>query len=880
MAKNEEKNSKKTNNKIKTSLFIIFLIILAIGVSTGVFAYLQKINKRDNANSLVYLGIMQDGRYYAQDVPKDIRFQVDSEDASLYNITSTNGEQIPSKIVKSSGKKFIQADRNYDEGKTYILELSEGINFTDEALKNARKLEFKITRKEVAEYELTDNVKKTDNDIQIQEKDGNQVISITNTDYKVNDIIFTNDNAYKIKSIDDNDIAIVVKPALDEIYKSINYYNAEKINFDNIKINKEFEDQIILAFKETSFFKGLQSVVYADEITPTVRIIPNGAEILFKISIDLSPEKTKCLDIKSLDEHGVKFDLNVKLKAEAIKDIQGLSYINFGINMTEEFDLNIDIYSKSTIFEGIKDLSDDEYMKSVQEIIQKIESAENDSTSGKAHISGIEVPTPIEGINVYMDIYLQTLMEMQLNLAYNQKLTLKQSAGILYDGNSLSPYSNISSPDSSISFEALGKANMEFGLGFDIGISLVSKDFAHIGIGEEIGFYTDVFSTCKVDAKTGDTSSTNMYMRGKMEAGIYNRVKYSAYLDLLIKKFEKSGNLVDIKAPLLKLGSDEITVGIETEPKTLYVHDKKADIPKVYKNILNISTKQIRKEECTIEVEFTNVDGSKIETSVGKLNLGSNDEKNIFAVYKETLGIYTLEIAVSSKPAQDKTQNSSDANNSNQNATQGSNTTGKAGKTLTNEVKGNSVEEIYKNFLKTKKYKEYTSKQKESWKKYNSSSKKFVDADVERYAILDINKDGTPELLCEASQDDFSREWVWTLIVTYDKSKNQLILVADIYSYCSLKYNSVNKTVQYSSVRPNNYIVSVESYRIDKNTLKPYMLFGYDTSGTEGGGGYDAVYIVENVQTGKKLNCSSKEEVSNEIMKNTSDINYLSISNL
>ena len=78
----------KKNKIIKISGFIIFLIILATTCSFGVFTFFKNIDNRDNANSLAYLGIMEDGTYYVQDAPKNIRFQVTSEDNSLYKITN------------------------------------------------------------------------------------------------------------------------------------------------------------------------------------------------------------------------------------------------------------------------------------------------------------------------------------------------------------------------------------------------------------------------------------------------------------------------------------------------------------------------------------------------------------------------------------------------------------------------------------------------------------------------------------------------------------------------------------------------------------------------------------------------------------------------
>lgn len=852
----------RKNKKLKIFLFIIFLVILAVGVAGGVFTYLRKIDKRDNANSLVYLGVMEDGTYYAQDVPKDIRFQVDSEDTSLYKLINTNNEEVSSTIVKNNNKKFIQAESTYDEGETYVLELSEGINFTDKALKDARKLEFSITESEKANYEISDKVKTnvSSDDLQVEEKNGNKTVSIKNTDYKQDDILIIDNYPYKIESIED-ETATLTRPDLSEIYTSLDLYQKGEINFDEVVANDEFKDQIEIGVKESDLYTFLESKVYAaDDLKSSVTLIPDGDNLKIEIEINVAPEGEKFLGIQSLKEHGIKFKFSVELSSEYIADVELGKNIDMGVTTSQKISCGIEVYSKNKFFKGVSGLSDEEYAKTVQDIIEQLEQAEEDKASGKASlIKGIEVPTGIWGLNVYFDVYFQTSIAMQLNAEYNQTLEFKQVCGLSGDTDDIKPYSSNSVVNSSIEFEFQGKAETKVGLGIDAGLSFISKDFAQVGLGIEMGIYDGVYAIANVGVKTGESNSANAVANFRAEAGIYAEIKYSASIDFFIAKIAKEGSIVEARKPLLIAGTDEITTSIESSTSTIYVSNNKASVPTIYRNILNLNTKETRKEECTSNVGFTKTDGSKIEVTNGKLNLGSNNEKSIFAVYTETLGIYTIEIPLSAKKSTSTTSTSNTEFSSN--------------------ASGSSVEDIYKNFLKTKQYREYTTKQ-DSWKKYNSTTKSFENLDVERYAMLDINKDGTPELLCEGNTDDTSSQWVDTLIVTYNKSTNQLILVADIYSYVSLGYNSVDKTVQHSSVRPNYYTTGVISYKMKNNQLKKYKMFSVDISGTEGGGGYDAVLEVKNYETGKETKYNSKEEVYDEMQKNVSEINYIDVSNL
>ncbi len=860
--------SNKKNKVLKIFGFIVLLIILATSVSFGVFTYLKNTDNRDNANNLAYLGIMEDGTYYVQDAPKNIRFQVTSEDNSLYKITNSNGDEINSKIVVSNGKKFIQAEDNYNEGETYLLELSEGINFTDNALKYAKTLKFNITEKEKAEFEINENVKKDINtsNLTVQENNGIKTVDVSNTEYKTNDILIINNYPYKIDSIENN-IAQVSKPDLSDIYKDLDLHKKDDINFNNIEINDEFKDQIEVGVKNSEFYKLIESQVYAAEDVKTgIKIIPNGKNLKIEIEIKVSPQGTPFFGIQSLKEHGVKFKFTIDLTSEYIADVKLGKNVDMGVTTNEKIKFDIEIFSNNNFFKGVSELSDEEYSKSVQDLFTKLEQAELDRTEGKARlISGIEIPTGIWGLNVYFDVYFQTSIAIQLKATYNQTLEFKQVAGINGDSNGLKPYSNSLVVNSSIEVGFQGKAEAKVGIGLDIGLSFISKDFAHAGLGMEMGMYDGAYALINSELKTGEKTSANVMANMRMEAGIYFELKYSAALDFKIYKIATEGSIAEARKPLLKAGSDEIVKSIESSPSSIYVQDGKANVPTIYKNIKNLNTNKERKEDCTAEIEFTNVDNSKIEIINGKLNLQSNDVKTIFATYKAKWGIYTIEIPVSSIPVQETNTN-----------------TNKSGTSLGTVTPGASVEDIYKNFIRTKKYREYTSKV-ESWKMYNSKTRKHEEALVQRYAILDINKDGTPELLCETNLMDFEETWKSTLVVTYNKSTNQLVLVDDIYSYASLVYDNIDQTVRYTNIRPSYYIAAYTSFKLVNNKLQAYKTYGYDISGTSGNdayGSYPAVIHMENYATGEKKDYNTVQELSEEMRKNTSEINYIDVSNL
>ena len=110
-----------------------------------------------------------------------------------------------------------------------------------------------------------------------------------------------------------------------------------------------------------------------------------------------------------------------------------------------------------------------------------------------------------------------------------------------------------------------------------------------------------------------------------------------------------------------------------------------------------------------------------------------------------------------------------------------------------------------------------------------------------------------------------------------------MVLVDDIYSYTSLAYDNADQIVRYTNVRPSSLIASYTSYKLVNNKLQAYKTYGYDISGTissDAYGSYPAVIYIKNHATGEEINYNTVEEVTEEMRKNTSEINYIDVSNL
>ena len=158
-----------------------------------------------------------------------------------------------------------------------------------------------------------------------------------------------------------------------------------------------------------------------------------------------------------------------------------------------------------------------------------------------------------------------------------------------------------------------------------------------------------------------------------------------------------------------------------------------------------------------------------------------------------------------------------------------------------------SVAEIYKQYIIEKKYE----KEIADW-----SSK------VDEYSILDIDQDGTEELILKAKDLDF----FYALICGYNKDSQEVIVIDNIYGYGGLKYNSDTKEIGYSEMRQIQEAMGFGFYKIEDKKLVLTRAVGYE---------YQQYFIAE----GENRRNATSDEVYAEIDK-AKAIEYQKISDL
>lgn len=550
--KKKEKILKRKSTKI--AFFIVILIIIAIGTSSGVFFYLKSKNSNDTQkNAAIYYAIFDDGTYYIPKAEPDIKFAIDSDDLNSYKLTNSNNEMVESNIVEYNGKKYIQANKKYTKGETYQLELATA-NFTDEVLKETKKVEFKIKENQKSEYKMADDVVTVDTkNIQIEDE---SKLKIQNEDLKEGQVILVKDggninNAYKISNID-GEIATVVKPELSEIYDSVDLYKEGKVNFNDLKINENAELEIEKSIKESALYKFLTTEVYAAAEVPKISLVTDGEEIGIEIELKFKADGEKKLGLDSLKQHDLVIKLSYKISTDYMVDIKKDFSMNYDMAVKTTAGIEVELKSGNAYLKGISNISDEEYSKSVQEIVQKLQKEVPDVSENSIDIGAIEVPTAIPGINVYFDIYFQTQLSLQINLKYKGQIETVQHAGFVMNKNEKKAYQNTSQTTSSHEFSVVGKAEIKVGIGLDGGISIINKDLAHAGVGVEFGAYNEYFATAEFKY-TKETKDIDSGISAKIELGIYLKVKLDCSVDALFFKAEYKVDLKELKYPVFKI---------------------------------------------------------------------------------------------------------------------------------------------------------------------------------------------------------------------------------------------------------------------------------------------------------------------------------------
>lgn len=138
------------------------------------------------------------------------------------------------------------------------------------------------------------------------------------------------------------------------------------------------------------------------------------------------------------------------------------------------------------------------------------------------------------------------------------------------------------------------------------------------------------------------------------------------------------------------------------------------------------------------------------------------------------------------------------------------------------------IEELYLSFLTNREYTSYIDNG--AW--IGDVASEGVDETwsdrATGYAILDINKDGIPELLIEGNTE-YNDGWKLCAVFTYDTAGNQIKFLNNIYVFGGVMYSPSQRAIYYAELRTSATFSSYGFYGVGENSLTALFSVGHDT---------------------------------------------------
>ena len=588
---------------------------------------------------------------YLRKAPKDIIFRVQcNEDTELlYYLTDENDSPMRSSFRKVSKGVYdiLPPKEGYVPGGRYTLSLAAGISFVHEGLEKAKSVTFCIEREVVESYTLADEVVETEKAIQ---EINDSTIDITGQNVQSGDILFgldqdDNYEAYKITAVNADGTATVEIPALDEIYSSLDVYNTYTWDVDDIIANPDLEIEIAENVRNSEFYNSLIVTAYAAEEEKkdggvTVSVEKNDDNTLsIKIAIKLEPGKDGLFGIKQLKHQAVTLNLEIEcLGLHQHANIVDLGNIDVSCTLGTEFKWNLEIspYSddwldkdsslgdllgkkkgNSKLFSNMAN-----YQKNAKKIVEDLYKKAGDTISGELPLLVVPIPTAVPGLYFSADVKLFAAVEAAASINIGQTYDLSYTVGVHFVDGLFYRYNqpHLHLKDTTLSIS--GKVNAKAGVKVEIAVNFISAKVAQIAIVPEAGLYADLYVTFPIANR--DEITDQKFLYSYFEPGAYFSASITAKINLVVKKYETSLQLVEKKFPIdaLTFGNKKIALDLSAGTASVRAQDTTFAPPDILFRYMDVTTGMIETEALPLnKLEFVTDNNQKLKVTNGKLTI-------------------------------------------------------------------------------------------------------------------------------------------------------------------------------------------------------------------------------------------------------------------
>lgn len=604
--------------------------------------------------------------YYLQKVDRDIIFRVrcENDTALSYSLVDDENTSIQTKTQKTSKGCYdiLPPSDGYEAGVKYTLSLPDGVSFESEDLKDARSLVFSIDKEAVEKYEFTDAVVKVDTAI---EEVIDNTLNIEDLSVNAGDIIFGQDAnneyvVYKVTEINSDGTATVTDPAIDEIYSDLEVYGEYVWDVDDIVSNPDLEIEIIENVKQSSFFSSLMLTAYAEEAPRDgkfdVKITPDNDNnsIEIEIKITLEPGENGLFGIGELRNQQVSITLSAEVGLSTKCNIQEITNWDLSASVATDFSWKVDIslytdeWKKDSDLEGLfseknKFANLVDYHKNVKKITEKLNNLAADVTGGEIKLFDWKLPIPsVPGLYFSTEIKLFAKLDVAADVTIGQSNETVYTVGICFVRGDFEAYSNTYRSSRDVTLSLSGKVKAKAGIKLVIKATLINDKVANINLDPQVGLYAELYVTFPISEL--DEIDGNNFLYSYFEPGVYFGANINATLNVLVKKFEFSYELVEKKYPIdeLTFGNKKIAMGVTTNATTVRAVDKVVSVPDILFEYFDVKGGNTNTEKLSFDdVKFVANDGTKLKVTDGKITLPDDSASSgtyITATYLHTDG--------------------------------------------------------------------------------------------------------------------------------------------------------------------------------------------------------------------------------------------------